>query len=96
MKQIPESFRKDQYDHELVDRVKDLAVYRKSKDAFHQFELMKIRKHKKDRVIAGNTVSVAGDEYLPSTTEWGGYGWTLPDMVAVEAKIAELEKRNDT
>lgn len=95
MKIIPEVFKKDGYTKSLLSRSGDLAVYKNSKDGFVGYELMRIRVRKKDRVLSGRTISVKGDEYLPSTNDWGSHGWSLRTLIDVDKKMAWLKRRDE-
>lgn len=95
-KQIPTEFSRNNFIHTLVERDGDYAIYvvnLKSTMTVIGYEVCLVRKHKADN----DFINVKeGDEYLPSTGEWGRYGWSLPDLGTSRVKIQQLKaKKND-
>jgi len=90
---IPETFKKDKYDHELVERHGNFAIYRKTKDEFVQFELMQVRVAKSECKIQGRVIRSVGDEFLPSSEDWGYYGWTLPTIEKARERMVRRAVR---
>ena len=81
MNTIPESYSKNGWGYKLITRDGDYAIYSQGGDV--AYELVKVRVRKdasftalnKDTGESVERVIIAG-EYLPSTEEWGRYGWT--------------------
>ena len=73
------------------------ALWGKSKrtDPETTYEVTIIRKRSKDRCIGERVICRAGDEYLPSSAEWGRYGWTYATLEQAMNKIEELKGRNE-
>ena len=100
MKTIPESYEGrgfgDQkgFSFKLVRRSVGVAVYSKTGHGGTSYETVKVRTHKKDRTLNGIKIAAAGDEYLPSSTQWGVLGWTYATLDLALAKMAELEEKN--
>lgn len=75
----------------LLKRHHEFALLEKTKD-LTEYEVVKIRAHKKDRYIKGRLVSQCGSEYLPGDEEWGRYGWSYRKIEDAEKKLSELEE----
>ena len=69
------------------------AVYSKRKGDWTTYETVIVRKRKKDRCIGERVICMAGDEYLPSSAEWGLYGWTFPTLEEAMQKVETLKER---
>jgi hypothetical protein len=54
------------------------------------FDVQIIRTHKKTRTFHHLTTH-AGDEYLPSASQWGQYGWSYPNLELAQKKFDEIE-----
>jgi hypothetical protein len=97
MKKIPTTYNKDGFNHELLEREGNVAIYeqRKSTHSSGYYEVVVIRKRKADNDFAGTK---AGDEYLPCTNEWGIYGWTYLTLEKAREKMSKiiLEKEKKT
>lgn len=87
MRTIPQNYKKDGFIHTLLQRTDNVAIYRKSKGDILYFETVVIRKRLKDNDFVGTK---AGDEYLPSTSEWGVYGWTYRDFESAHEKMSKI------
>ena len=74
----------------LADREAGVAIYElthKGSGKVNNYEVVIIRQHKADN----DFIKVkAGDEYLPSTSEWGQYGWTFPTLELANYKAKHL------
>lgn len=90
MKKIPQEYSRTGFEYKLVERDGDFAIYSVRKNFYTSYELVKVRRYKEDN----DFVKVkAGDEYLPGTSEWGSYGWTLPTLAACHSKIKTLKEK---
>ena len=77
----------------LLIRIGEFAILRKdSKHGLDGFEVVHIRKRKKDTYIQGRLIYQEGDEYLPRDEEWGSHGWTYPTLEKASEKLAEVTK----
>ena len=74
MKTIRATFHKDGYEHELINRIEDVAVYRKSKGSVVSFEVMVVLHHEAYS-IGGRDIEAG--EHLPGSEMWGTLGWTF-------------------
>ena len=54
------------------------------------YEVICIRKHAVDRVTDGRLIFKEGDEYYPSSCEWGKAGWTYTNLADAARKFEEL------
>lgn len=90
MNKIPESFTKDGMRRTLVRRTPKAALYRHHFLKYPCFEVMVIRT-RNERKIGESTIPAG--EFLPSSEEWGHFGWTYSGNHALErgeAKMAEI------
>jgi len=75
-------------------RVDNVAIY-EQKDVHSGniagFEVVVIRKYKEGRVVFGTDVS--GNEYLPSPSEWGKFGFSCYSIEGAAKKMMVLLKR---
>jgi hypothetical protein len=100
MKTIPEKYegrgKGDQkgFSFELLQRSSTNAVYIKRGHGGASYEAMRIRTHKKPLFIQGIQIAEAGDEFLPSSNQWGQYGWTFSTLEQAQAKFNEMEERD--
>lgn len=96
MKTIPQEYSRKGFIYKLIERDGDYAIYSvnlKSTMTLVCYEACLVRKHKMDNDFLNVK---EGDEYLPSTGEWGRYGWTLPDLGTARIKVQHQKaKRND-
>lgn len=103
MKKIPEKFKKIGFNYELIKREGNVGMY-KQLDGKQRIgiEVVVIRLHPKD--YARFKIK-KGDEFYPSTGEWGKYGWSygaytdeqyLQALDAADIKFNEqLKKQNE-
>jgi len=56
------------------------------------FEVVRIKTHQAVRRFGDYTCNI-GDEYLPSTNEWGTHGWTLPNYEMAKQKFDEVTEQ---
>lgn len=71
---------------EQLDRVGDVAIYRRSKRATG-FEVIKVQSHN-GYEIAGKTIP-PGESY-PPTSSWGTHGWTFQTEEKAREKFNAL------
>ncbi len=96
MKTIPEAFRKNGYDYELVCRNEHAAIYRQFRlhdgdDRTTAFEVMLIgRRSASSTDMGGRTVYFEESEVLPGNEQWGLRGWTFVTLEAARAKFNEI------
>ena len=68
------------------------CLYSKENGGEPCYEVVKVRKRKKDRYAWGRQIAKKGDEYLPSPEEWGMYGWSYMTLEEAKEKLNELVK----
>jgi len=96
LKTIPEKFQgrgqgdQSGYEFEIVTRSPVAAIYAKTGHGSTTYEVMKIRTHRKPRIMQGQVLCEAGDEYLPSTKLWGSYGWSVQTLERAREKFDQL------
>lgn len=101
MKTIPTTIKREGFTWTLLERDGMLAIYEQRKTYtdsvpdFVRYETVIIRNHTKDNDFTGTK---AGDERLPSPTEWGIYGWTYTTIEQAREKMSKiiLEKEKKT
>ena len=89
MREIPQQYNKYGFTHTLIERDGNVAIYeqRKPTHTSSYYEVVIIRKRKTDNDFAGTK---AGDEYLPSTSEWGSYGWSYTSIESAREKMSKI------
>ena len=89
MRTIPQNYKKDGFNFELIERNGNVAIYKQSKPDYVSvnYETVIIRKRKTDNDFVGTK---AGDEYLPSTSEWGMYGWSYRTLEQAREKMSKI------
>ena len=91
MTTLPTAFHKDGFDFVQIDRVDDVAVYRKTKGVqVESFEVVIVQKRAEHTWPNGNTTPA--HEAMPSSEQWGAQGWTLPTKLQAYSKVAEVLK----
>ena len=82
------------YTYHLKQRNELIALYSMLKTgASDVYEVIKVRKRKKDVHIDGRLVAAEGDEYYPSSADWGLYGWSYSSLEDAEDKFNKLMER---
>ena len=74
-------------------RSANIAIIEKwfrDRDEFDSFEVVRIREHKKERLIKGKVVASVGQEYLPKDEEWGSHGWTYKSLEKAHHKLDKI------
>lgn len=88
---VSTSFNKNGFHYTQVWRDENYAIYKQGGCAW---ELVRIRRHKKDINWGGGKVTPAGSEYLPNDNEWGSHGWTLHTKERAFEKLQEVVARD--
>lgn len=90
MKPLGNSYRKNGFHYELVEREGILAIYKQRlRPGVGGLGYEVIRIKQLDAVhLFGRDVEA--HEAAPSNEEWGREGWTYPTLEAARAKVAEL------
>lgn len=95
MKQIAEHIKVDGIERTLVKRNHKACIY-SYKDGRH-WDVMEIQFVKNDyRREFPNGVVIElkqGDEFLPSTNQWGNKGWTYLSLTEAEKKFEEITNK---
>ena len=84
---IPSIFHRHGYTHRMIKREANIALYSLTKFGRMTYEVCKVRTAASDNALTGRK---AGEEYLPSTSEWGIYGWTFQTLPAAERQFKAL------
>lgn len=87
MKAIRELYTRQGFHHQLIRREGNVAVYKQEKNNYKAFEVVVLRTMKKDNALTGQ---MTGDERLPSTSDWGVFGWTYRSEDDANRKFEEL------
>lgn len=92
MKPLAAEFKKGEFDHKLVKREGDFAIYwRKAphhRDAHYEVIVVQ---HQPARTFP-NGETVEEREGYPSSEQWGKYGWTYNSLPAAELKLKLLQE----
>jgi hypothetical protein len=86
MKPLPTIFRSDEFDFILFRRNRLVALFQKSKSThkYPVFEVVQIQELP-TREIFGRVVEA--HEAMPSSEQWGTYGWSYSDFSLAEKKF---------
>lgn len=88
MKPLPDSYVKNTYLFQLVERDCDVCIYRQLDNGrtvgFEVFEVQKLR----ERIIQGRVLEAR--EATPSNEQWGQKGWTFWDLARAKDKAREI------
>jgi hypothetical protein len=97
MKQIANTYNKNSFTFNLIERDQDVAIYEQiepetgKRIAYEVFEVMK----KQAVILHGNAIEA--HESCPSNEQWGNYGFTVYDLKDAKDKqvqlIQKIEKR---
>lgn len=84
-------FKKGGFTYQLVKRIENFAIYTQKKEgySFGYYEVIKIQVVKNDVKTKFMDLK-AGDEFYPSTNQWGSSGWTCKTLEQAERKINGL------
>ena len=92
MRTLPTSFRSDGFDYVLLKREGLAALFQKSKPShsFPTYEIVWIRQIP-TRELFGHTSEA--HEAMPSSEQWGTYGWTACDLPSAESRFTWLVEK---
>ena len=87
---LPDRFRFDGFDFELVQREGDIALLRKSKPHHREpcYEVVIVQKHKANKWPNGT--SSPDREAMPHTEAWGTSGWSYSDLPSAKKRFNNL------
>ena len=74
-------------DFKQVKRTGNIAMFHRGGNSY---EVIKVQKHKCDMIINGKTMALAGEEYYPSTNQFGTDGWCFSSLEKAEEKFDRL------
>jgi len=87
-KVLPNFYRKNTYDFNLIKRVGDVAIFSQSDGGkIYGFEVFEIRKQKE---TAFNDIHYEAKERVPSNEEWGTNAFTCYSIEQAELKMAKI------
>ena len=88
-----QSYSKNGYRFEILQRVGDFAVFGGTSDQVFKptFEVIEIQSH--DGRLIGST-DYPPAEYPPSNSQWGTKGWTMTTFESAMEKLKELIETN--
>jgi hypothetical protein len=91
MKKLPDKFRKNGYDFELVERVCDIAIYAvqtgTTTKTFEVFEVQKLAAR-----VVGNKI-IEAREASPSNEAWGTKGFTYGNLDDAKKRAKQYVRR---
>ena len=92
MNLLPEKFTSLEFEHTLIERIGNVAIYRRQKGtARPHFEVIKVQSHGAgERTFGGKTVQIEAGESYPTAARWGTEGWTYTDLDEAHAKFMQL------
>lgn len=89
-KTLPTEFTAEGFRFRQVRRCEHVAIYEKTRNGGVSYEVVVIRRSKKDYRFPSGSVVPAGSESYPSNSQWGRLGFTCPDMEAAARKYRQL------
>lgn len=91
MKTIPKEFQKGGWHHELVSRIRDVALYKRWKDTSPapHYEVVVIKVAKACEL---HGIQYEEQETYPGPHSFGKLGWTYPTLELAQTKYKELTK----
>lgn len=84
------SFKKGGFNHTLVERDGNLAIFEKTKPGFKNYEVVKVKVHPGGEVF-GKTIGP--HERYPSSEQWGSYGWTESTLESARRRLKSLKEQ---
>ena len=87
MKTIQSSFTKKKFEFTLIKREENVVLFKKTQGEFIGYEVMLVNTAKRDVTMGGVVTMHAGDEFLPSDSQWGRLGWSYHNLVDAEARF---------
>ena len=90
MKTLPTKFGSDGFNFEQLRREGDIAIFVKRKPPFKfkNYEVVIIQK--RDAYIWPNGATTPAHEAMPSSRDWGKYGWTFQTLEDCESRFKTL------
>ena len=90
MKTLPTTFGSDDFDFQQLRREGDVAIFVKQKPPFKfkSYEVVIIQK--RDAYIWPNGLTTPAHEAMPSSRDWGKYGWTYQTLQDAELRFKTL------
>ena len=90
MKTLPATFGSDGFDFQQLRREGDIAIFVKQKPgfSFKSYEVVIIQK--RDAYTWPNGETTPAHEAMPSSRDWGKYGWTYQTLQDVEMPFKTL------
>jgi hypothetical protein len=88
MKTLPTAFRHDGFEFTQLERNGQIAIFRKSKPAYHHYEVVIIQ-CEQERTFP-NGLTTPAHERMPGNEEWGWHGWSCQDFDRAIAKFNSL------
>jgi hypothetical protein len=93
MRELPNKYEKNSYDHYLVWRDEDHAITRVVEPSDGHFVCYEAFKIQKNPTVTLKNGVVEGRETSPSNERWGKYGYTVTTLERAFDKINELRNR---
>lgn len=96
MKLLPTKFTKNGFTHEKLQRVGDLAIYRRWKgNTAPHFEVIEIARHNGFTVrdATGKETDIPAAETYPSSEQWGSKGFTYPDEASATKRFKAMLRK---
>jgi hypothetical protein len=89
MNPIPEKFRSDRFDFQLLRRQGDVALFSKQKPQHSRptFEVVVIQRRPAERIFGRN---LPNREVMLSNESWGALGWSFSDFASAKARFDQL------
>lgn len=96
MKTIPANYTKNGFSYQLLERTPEAAIYeQRHEDKLVAYEVVKVRcRSGRQSIVNGRPVVFEAGEYLPSTEEWGRFGWTYAGKGAETPARARYDQLN--
>ena len=90
---LPRKFKKSGWTFRCLDRSEQWGLYEKSKDCYPAgstctgWEVVKIRKRSKDKTLPSGSVLPKGQEYYPTSEDFGTYGFAHSTLESAMEKF---------
>ena len=84
---IPTIFYRNGFTCRLYKRKGNIVMYALTKRGRMSYEVMKVQVQKQDNDFTNRK---AGEEFLPSTSQWGSQGWTFNSYKEAEQQFKAL------
>lgn len=91
MQLLPEHFKKNGFEYNLVERSSMTAIYSQSLDGdLLAYEVIRVTVAPAGEIMGNPVVE---REILPGNEQWGIRGWTYWDLAKARTRASELEER---